>query len=555
MRSPLDQGRPAAPRARPARRAGPALALLLAAACGGPVPRDDGPELSANVQIVEGADRRASDEVVPRASSVFDGHRLRLRAARGETVSFTVWQRGAGAVRVQLAEPQISVTGYEVEWATVTRPSTGMYGGSRGAARYPDGLRASAAPGGAAVYFELAVGADAAPGRHAGVLQTSHGAFEVELVVVDVQLPELGARPLVWAYYDPRELAWQHGVPVGAALGAFDPFELERRCAAMFRAHGVLATPELTPAEWPRRKPLLAGARYVPVLLPAGPDGPDGPDRAGAGAAALAQAAQFWEQALADDDQLAFAIPIDEPRQLARKRQVRELADRLAAARLATGTRRLLLAVTDTPHPIYGDAVDVFISPLAISRPRAAAPASRAQRWTYNGHPPYAGSMVLDAGNADLRSWGWIAWRWDVPLWYVWDALYWHDRHNARRRGLPRPGRAMTADDAVTFDDGEDQGNRDGVLALPGPPELPCRPTLRLKALRQGLQDRLLLQAASCSPGSRERAARLAGRLVPFALGDAASRAATPRVSAAQWSAARGELLELAAACAGAARP
>lgn len=509
-----------------------ALLSLLVSAC-------EASSSAPALQILEEADRRASFEAVPATSTVFDGRAVRLRGLRGEVLGLTVWQREPAPVALRFERPGVAAQGFAVEWAEVTRPSTVMYGGSRGAGRYVDGLTAAAAPAGSPAYFDVMVQPDAEPGLHRGVLRVGAREVAVELEVVDASLPALGAAPWVWAYYDPRELAWQHGLAPGAPLGGYDTLELEGSCAAMFRAHGVLATPMLAAEDWPRRRHLLAGARAVPVLLPEQRD-----------AGSLRRAARFWQGALAGD-QLAFVIPIDEPRQLERKAEVRALAEAVAAARRDTGTERLRLAVTDAPHPIYGDWIDLYISPRAVSL-RPSGP-RRAPRWTYNGNPPYAGSMVLDAGNADLRTWGWIGWRWQVPLWYVWDALYWHDRHNARRRNLARPGRAMTGADAVTFDDGEDHGNRDGVLALPGPRAEPCRPTLRLKALRRGLQDRQLLEAASCE-ASRVAAARLAARLLPFALGDAAPHALTPAISAQAWSQARRELVELAAACASAPR-
>jgi hypothetical protein len=413
----------------------------------------------------------------------------------------------------------------------VSRPSTVMYGGSRGAASYPDGLLATTAPAGRPTYFDVDVSTDVPPGTYSGVLTVGARPLEVELQVAAVVLPGLGEHPRVWAYYDPREVAWQYGVPVGSAAA----LSLEGRCAAMFRDHGVMATPELTSEDWPTRRALVAGVRYVPVKLPDDVTG-------------LPAAARFWSTALEPTDQVAFAIPIDEPRTDARRREVRMLADAVVAARRTTDTHRLLMAVTDAPHPIYGDAIDIYISPKAVSR-QSPHQRTAATRWTYNGQPPYAGSMVVDAGNADLRTWGWIAWRWNVPLWYVWDALYWHDRHNARRAGLSRPGRAMRDGDAVTFDDGDDHGNRDGVLALPGSLEQPCAPTLRLKALRRGLYDRLLLEAASCTPASRAQAERVAAGLVPFALGDAFSLAWSRPIGAAQWSRARERLLDLAVAC------
>lgn len=499
-----------------------------------------------DVQVMEGADRRSSSEAVRARSPVFDGAVVRLRAARGETVDLTVWQRGKQGVGVRMSAAEsgaVVVRGFEVQWHRVRRPSTAMYGGSRGAAEYPDGLIAADAPSSDPAYFELSVPGDAAPGVQRGELRVGERRFAVELTVVAARLPSIEARPWVWAYYDPRELAWRSGVEVDSAQA----FAGEQRCAAMFRAHGVLATPELTPDEWPKRRALVAGARYVPVMLPSEPD-------------ELRAAAAFWSEAMAQSDQLAFGIPIDEPRSDERRREVRAIGERLREARAGLGDpARLLLAVTDMPRPIYGDAVDIFISPQAISRSALAASGaasggststSGAARWTYNGNPPYAGSMVLDAGNADLRTWGWIGWRWNVPLWYVWDALYWHDRHNAKRAGLARPGRALDAADAVTFDDGEDHGNFDGVLALPSSAEAPCAPTLRLAALRRGLQDRQLLEAASCTSASRHRASEIAAQLVPFALGDAFLASSWQRpISPERWAEARSQLLDLASAC------
>ncbi len=510
-------------------------ALLALAGCREAAVASSPPSL----QIMAEADRRSSAEPIAGSSPIFDGTTVRLRAARGEIVGLTVWQRERAEVSLTFAEAAVQVAGFEVQWTKVSRPSTAMYGGSRGAADYPDALIPSPAPRSDPAYFDLAVSSDASAGLRRGTLRVGARAIPVELTIAPVQLPPLAKAPWVWAYYDPRELAWRRG----AAIDSDAAFADEERCAAMFRDHGVMATPELVPETWPRRRALVAGSRYVPVMLPSAP-------------AEMAAAAAFWSAALAPTDQLAFAIPIDEPRQEARRLEVRALGEALQRARGAEAPPRLLLAVTDEPRPIYGDAVDIFISPRAISR--HAAPI-RAERWTYNGNPPYAGSMVVDAGNADLRTWGWIGWRWQIPLWYVWDALYWHDRHNAKRAGLPRPGRAMRPGDSVTFDDGEDHGNFDGALALPGPigdgdgvdagDGSPCLSTLRLKTLRRGLQDRQLLEAASCTAASRQRAADLAAALIPFALADAFAASWRRPITSARWAEVHGQLLDLAAAC------
>jgi len=170
---------------------------------------------------------------------------------------------------------------------------------------------------------------------------------------------------------------------------------------------------------------------------------------------------QAWVAALRGTGQVAFAIPIDEPHTPEQRTKVRQLADAVHAAGASPDVFRL--AVTDTPHPEYGDAIDLFITVKAKR-------SDTFPRWTYNGAPPGAGAMVLDAETPGLRTWGWIAWRWKIPVWYIWDALYWHDRHN--RKGAQLPGRALDLADPISFDDGEDHGNLDGVLALPAA----CRP-------------------------------------------------------------------------------
>jgi hypothetical protein len=142
--------------------------------------------------------------------------------------------------------------------------------------------------------------------------------------------------------------------------------------------------------------------------------------------------------------------------------------------------------------------------------------------------------MILDSDGVALRTWGWIAERYQVELWYAWEGLYFSDRCN-------RGGPTDVLRDPLTFDErhrgGTDWGNADGLLAYPGP-----RASLRLKALRRGLQDRLLLrQLRSCaSPAAAER---IVARLVPRALGEGRG-AASWSIEEPVWEAARQEVLD-----------
>jgi hypothetical protein len=459
--------------------------------------RDPGPAL----QIVGESTRTRITDPVPATSPWFDGTRVSVVGARGEVIGLQVLHRGGGPVTLRLGIAGVQVRGYAVEAYEVHRPSTALYSGSHGAGRYADGLVPAEAPATDPAFFEIEVERDAAPGVFDGELAVGGRTLPVALTIAPVTLPPPPLR--VWAYYNRRMFVWNQGD--------------EDACIARFRRHGVLMLPDLRLDDWPTRQGQLVGVHDVPVVIS------EDPARAG-------QQVKAWIAAFAGTGKVPFTIPIDEPRTPEARRRVRALADVVRAA--GGGPTTFRMAVTDAPHPIYGDAIDLYISPRAVH-----LTGDRFARWTYNGAPPGAGSMVLDAEPPGMRTWGWIAWRWQVPIWYVWDALYWYDRHN--RRGAPLPGRALDVRrDPVSFNDGEDQGNLDGVLALPG-----CQPTLRLANLRRGFQDRMLLDlAAACDRPATEQ---LAAELVPRALGDAGKTVAWPS-DEAPWEAARRRLIELA---------
>jgi hypothetical protein len=451
------------------------------------------------------------------ASPWFDGRSVQLVAARGEVLGIQVAATGA----IALSVPDAVVTGYEVRAVHVGHPSTDLYGASTGTGDYFDELVPSPHPSGPRAYFTIAVARDAAPGTRRGTLAAGDQHVAVELAVSTVVMSPLPVES-VWAYYDPREL--------GGKLDA--PSSAERACIAMFRDRGVLLSPDLPIDAWPARKDLLAGAPDIPAVVPDDP-------------AVVGDAVRAWIAATRGTGQLPFAIPIDEPHGPARD----DVAHLAAAVRAAGGgPATFRYAVTADPDPTLGD-IDLYITLRARRDDRSV-------RWTYNGAPPRAGAMVVDTPAPGLRTWGWIAARYAIPTWYVWDALYWHDRHAAKKHHETGLGRALDRADPVSFDDGEDHGNLDGVLAYPGESSddaVPCRPSLRLEALRRGLEDRALLDAAmACRP---DAAAAVLARMVPVALGDAPPTGppAWPTDDAA-FELARRQLLDMAAGC-GSARP
>jgi hypothetical protein len=314
-------------------------------------------------------------------------------------------------------------------------------------------------------------------------------------------------------------------------MGSRELLDWERRYVDLFRAHGAYASTDLDLTDWQERAPFLDGIHYWPVFV-------DGSSKE-----ALQRDVRGWIAALAGRGVEPFAIPIDEPLRPARQLEVRLLAG--WAREAGSGPGRLLYAVTDVPRLVYGDRIDVYINPYAVvgrNRDRAASPSGQADKvpdiWTYNGGAPFAGSMIIDTDGTALRTWGWIGYRYDLPLWYAWEGMYFTDRYNDK----------VTTDverDPVTFADKEDHGNGDGLLAYPG-----ALPSLRLKALRRGLEDRALLRLlASC--GGAAQADALAEELVPAALGERKKgQPATWPVDEAAWEAARMRLIDAAlAAC------
>jgi hypothetical protein len=492
------------------------LIAVLVAACSSKAPH---PELT----IVGESTRLRMEGPRPARTAWFDGERVSLVAARGETLGLQVIARDAQPTSLALGVEGVTVSAFEVDSFVVKTPSTAMYGGSQGRGTYPDALRpvadiAKTTP----AYFEVVVRAEAQPGTYAGELVAGARRVPVQLEILPLTLPPLGVG--VWAYGDPRELVWADN-PTGDPPRA-EPSPTELACIGMFRQHGVLLSPDIHPEWWAARKHLLREVRDVPVWIPR--------DMAGA-----VEATQFWVRELAGTGQVGFTIPVDEPRNTEKQQQVRMLAGAVRAA--GGGPTTLRYTVTDDIRTDrYGDLVDLYIS-LYAKR------ADRVPRWTYNGAPPHAGSFLLDGASPGARTWGWIAWRWNIGLWYVWDALYWHDRHNRPRVNgtrAPLPGKPLDVNvDPISFDDGTDRGNLDGVLAFPVPGG--CQRTLRLAAIRRGMQDKQLLELASAC--DRTATEELAARMVPRALGDApkGSRQSWPNDESV-WENARRELLHLA---------
>ncbi len=428
--------------------------------------------------------------------------RVQLRAARGEVLGLQVLGGKAASLSIDGAR----VDAFAVRYLDVREPSTAMYGPSRGRGQYPDPLEPVAQPVRGDAFFDVV--SDEA-GLHRGSLTVDGRAIPVELTIEPLTLT---LTPFVWIWYQPGEIARAYGLPDDDA----QVLPLERKYEALARAHGAYFASDLPPARFEARLPFLDGTRYWPVRV--------GDDR-------LRADADFWDRRFAALPQIAFATTVDEPRDAAARAEARKMGE-------AMGKHpKLLRVVTAAPSPDFGDAIDVFIAPA--SRPP--------HRWTYNGAPPSAGSMTIDTDGTALRTWGWIAARYGVELWYAWEGTYYADRYNG---GGPTDVLAnpLTFDQRRKHGRDADWGNGDGVLVYPGAGG--PWPSLRLKALRRGLEDRALLGALDRC-GAHDVVDHETPALVPRALDEGKGSAAWP-ADEAPWEAARNRLYDAwRARCAG----
>ena len=461
--------------------------------------------------------RVAEDQPAPETSAIFDGRAVHLRGARGETLGIEVKATGV-SVRLELPETAARVSTFSVRSLSVRDPSSSMYGESTGAGAYPDVLVPvkDVVPSTGLAFFDVAVAPSAKPGRYRGELLIGGRSTDVVLEVSRARI-DLSERPIVWVFYSPKEIARTAGLPDddGPALIA-----KEAEYDALFRAHGAYLASDLPPARFAARRQFVHDVAYWPVAIDTRTDG------------TITRDVGQWLDLFRGTGVTPFAIPVDEPRSAEDKQRARRIAEVIGQS--GGGRPAFLRAVTDKVSSSYGDSMDVFVSPANFPTIRRERERLGERFWTYNGRPPAAGSMILDTEGAALRTWGWIAQRYDIDLWYAWEGLYFSDRYN-------RGGPTDVMVDPVTFDErtkgGSDWGNGDGVLAYPGP-----LPSLRLKVLRRGLEDRLLLRSLERC-GASEIARDIVLRTIPRALGEARGIPAWPS-SEVDWERARNDVLD-----------
>jgi hypothetical protein len=472
------------------------------------------------VQVLGDSTRLSRDEPSPSDSAFFDGERVQLRGARGETLGMQVRisDNRERVVQLDLPSDVVSVNGFSVTTLLVKEASSDMYGTNDGPGAYPDPLTPETGEirSDDLVYFDVSIPQSTPPGNYRGQLRIDDRHIPVLLEVSTARIA-LDRDPFVWVFYLPKEIARVHGLQDsdGPELLA-----IEERYHQLFRAHGAFLAADLVPDRFAARRHLIKNVKYWPVAVDETSD------------ETIARDVRRWLELFAGSDVTPFAIPVDEPRTLQDKRHAKHIAQVIAQA--GGGRPKFLRGVTDIADPIYGNSMDIYLSPKNFPQVAQARQGSGERFWTYNGRPPSAGSMILDTNGVALRTWGWIAERYGIELWYAWEGLYFSDRYNAGG-----PTNVMV--DPLTFDErtkrGPEWGNGDGLLAYPGP-----LPSMRLKALRRGLQDRLLLRELVACGGQRS-ATRILQKVMPRALGEA-RRQVSWSLQENDWEKARQEVLD-----------
>lgn len=183
---------------------------------------------------------------------------------------------------------------------------------------------------------------------------------------------------------------------------------------------------------------------------------------------------------------------------------------------------RIPTLVTSRVDPELVGAVDWWMSPAhhtfrELSPPSAIAKErANGRKWGfYNGFRPASGSVVIDAPATDFRAIPWIAYKYEVDLYFYWDTTNWGRK---RRNVFRQP---------VIYDDGSAQANGDGSLFYPGSyavfPEdgrglAGPLSSIRMKNWRRGVQDVKYLELAKRAGLSLDA---IWARCLPRALWDA----------------------------------
>jgi hypothetical protein len=230
----------------------------------------------------------------------------------------------------------------------------------------------------------------------------------------------------------------------------------------------------------------------------------------------------------------AYAYIMDETTTQAEERTA-ELYARVLHAASARAGYRLAFLLTDDPRPfdlggvkqantflfddvdIWGVRYFYFFGRIPALRQEQAA---GKQVWWYpyyNGQVAKLPNFVIEKPNTDQRVWGWLMEQWDVDGLINWALNRWVSATSPSTYRDPYQ-------EPLTWSTSARQANGDSSLIYPGyypaygltDPYAPPVSSLRLEALRDGLEDREYLRLAKQLPGGGQLAARELAAITQF---------------------------------------
>ena len=169
----------------------------------------------------------------------------------------------------------------------------------------------------------------------------------------------------------------------------------------------------------------------------------------------------------------------------------------------------------------------------------------------YNGNRPRYGSLILEGAAVDFRVNSWIMYKYDLSPWFIWHSTHWRHNHQGPKGHLHQ----NVYQNPLTFiNDQLEFGNGDGVFFYPGRmPFYPEQdrglnaifPSIRLKNIRRGQQDAVILKMAEKKVG-REKVMTLVNKVVPKAMSEVPMKDPVPWSQRGDdYDKVREELLEL----------
>ena len=171
------------------------------------------------------------------------------------------------------------------------------------------------------------------------------------------------------------------------------------------------------------------------------------------------------------------------------------------------------------------DAIDFWSSGTGVNLADLKMVRKKGGDYTfYNGYRPRYGSVILEAAAVDFRVNSWILYKYGITHHFIWHGSHW--QHNSQGpKGNLHQNVFQNPLSFINFGQ-YSYGNGDGILFYPGRmPYYPEEdrglnrlvPSIRLKNIRRGQQDAVLLHMAEEKAG-RDRVFSIINEVVPRAL-------------------------------------